>query len=311
MQDSSPSTHRLTFCPGADELRVETRAHAIHFHCPMPHLAGPPDQCLATGTGIRPIEEGALLEAPDGSLSGVLLAEPDRPLEQAAEQLFTRLFSLLEGRHIRRIWNFVPAINARVDGRENYLAFNAGRHRAFTRLSGEIQPGALPAASALGIRGNRLGLAFSAGATEVALFENPLQVPACRYPERYGKLPPLFARGSRSRTGSDGVWHLSGTASIQGSDTIGASIDVQLATTIENTRVVLERMDVPPDLPGCWKVFLRHADHLAPARAILENAWPDAGHHWLYLLADICRADLLVEIEAAFDTTCQPTHAHA
>lgn len=310
MQDSQPTTPRLVFIPGAGHLRVEVGPGGIRFACPMPRLAGPASQCLATGAGTREIGDGALLEGPDGDLAGVLLAGESLPLEEAAESLFTRLFSLLEGRPVRRIWNFVPAINERLDGRENYLAFNAGRHRAFTRLWGEIQPDALPAASALGITGDRFGLAFSAGSSAVDLFENPLQVPACCYPERYGKLPPLFARGSRSRHGGEEIWHLSGTSSITGSDTIGSGIGEQLANTIENCRVVLGKMAVPADLPGRWKVFLRHADDLETARAALEKAWPDSIHEWLFLRADICRASLLVEIEAVFDTANRSAMVH-
>ena len=310
MQDSHPTTTRLTFVPGAGHLSVGIGADGIRFACPMPRLAGPSSQCLATGSLARAIDGGALLDGPDGDLSGVLLAEENIPLEEASEKLFTRLFSLLDGRQIRRIWSFVPAINERVDGRENYLAFNAGRHAAFTRLWGEIVPDALPAASALGIDGARLGLAFSAGPSPVSLFENPLQVPACCYPERYGKLPPLFARGARARYGEEEVWHLSGTASIKGSDTIGSDINKQLANTIENSKVVLERMAVPADLPGSWKVFLRHAGDLEAARAALESAWPDAAHQWLFLRADICRASLLVEIEAVFDTASRAVLTH-
>ena len=311
MQDSQPTTSRLTFLPGANRLRVDVDADGIRFGCPMRRLAGPDSQCLATGNSTRDVGDGALLDGPDGDLAGVLLAEENIPLEEASEKLFSRLFSLLDGRHIRRIWSFVPAINQRVDGRENYLAFNAGRHRAFTGLWGEILPDALPAASALGIDGARLGLAFSAGPAGVSLFENPLQVPACWYPERYGKLPPLFARGSRARYGEEEVWHLSGTASIKGSDTIGSTIEEQLANTIENSRVVLDRMTVPAGLPGCWKVFLRHADDLETARAALESAWPEAAHQWLYLRADICRSSLLVEIEAVFDTANRSALTHA
>lgn len=311
MQDFPPSsTPRLTFVPGADHLSVDVGPDGIRFGCPMPHLAGPARQSLAVGHSARDIGHGALLSGPDDGLAGVLLAEEGLPLEDASEKLFSRLFSLLDGRPIHRIWSFVPAINDRVEGRENYLAFNAGRHRAFSGLWGEILPDFLPAASALGIGGERLGLAFAAGAGEVALFENPLQVPACWYPERYGRLPPLFARGARVRSGGGDTWHLSGTASIKGSETKGSDIREQLANTIENSRVVLERMGVPAEQPGCWKVFLRHATDLEPARAALETAWPDAAHEWLFLRADICRADLLVEIEAVFDTAGQPAPAN-
>jgi enamine deaminase RidA (YjgF/YER057c/UK114 family) len=309
MREFTPYRSRLTFHPGAGRLAVEAEATGIRLFCPMPRLAGPDHQCLATGSRVRPLEGGALIEGNDGDVSGVLLAEQDSPLELATERLYFRFLDLLGSRRIRRVWVFVPAINRHMDGQENYLAFNAGRHRALTRWFGEISTAALPAASVLGIGGDRLGLAFSAGVTPVTHFENPLQVPACCYPERYGKFPPLFARGASTGSGSDRIWHLSGTASIQGSETIGDEISRQTVTTIENCRIVLDRMGVPPDLPGCWKVFLRHAEDLDAARSLIEMAWPSSAHQWLYLRADICRPDLLVEIEALFDSTCHPAFA--
>ncbi len=307
MQEISSTNSRLTFHPGAEHLTVEVHPAGIRLQCPMPHLAGPDHQSLGTGVRVLTLDDGALIEGANGDLSGVLLAEEGLPLEAATERLYIRFHALLGNQRIRRIWVFVPAINQRVDGQENYLSFNAGRHRALTNLFGEICPGTLPAASVLGIGGDRLGLAFTAGESPVAHFENPLQVPACCYPERYGEFPPLFARGASTRSGRYDVWHLSGTASIQGSDTIGDEISRQTATTIENCRIVIDRMGVPPDLPGRWKVFLRHAGDLEVARALIEKAWPSAAHQWLYLQADICRPELLVEIEAIFDSTCRAT----
>jgi len=47
-----------------------------------------------------------------------------------------------------------------------------------------------------------------------------------------------------------------------------------------------------------FKVYLRRAEDVVAARARLERELFEAGDHVSYLRADICRAELLVEIEA-------------
>jgi hypothetical protein len=130
--------------------------------------------------------------------------------------------------------------------------------------------------------------------------ENPLQIPARLYPERYGKIPPLFARGSIVHGPEGATRHLSGTSSIRASETRGLGFSDQLAITMENIAVMLDKMDVAPGSPACWKVFLRDRRDLTECQDSMAIHHPGSIGRTLFLEADICRRDLLLEIEAIF-----------
>jgi enamine deaminase RidA (YjgF/YER057c/UK114 family) len=302
-----PHTHcqprSLIFRANASLLSANATESGVVLDCPMPWLAGPTSQTLAVGGEPIAIDDGWLLR--DGeSLAGVLIGSAGAPLGHESWRLYRRLFALTAGLSRYRIWNFVPQINAIPDGTENYVAFNVGRHQAYSETFGGIHQADLSAASAVGIADGPLALAFTAGPQPVSFFENPLQTPAADYPPRYGEKAPLFARSSRV-TGPNGsaCWHLSGTASIRSSETIGTDFDRQLEVTLENIEHLLAVMEVPAVRASAWKVFLRHRKDLAACRQRLAAAYPVEIDRMMFLEADICRQDLLLEIEALFDST--------
>lgn len=300
MRHATSHSKALIFRSGAGATGVSVADGGLFLDCSMPWLAGPASQLLAQGGGPVPADEGWLLQDGD-TQAGVLLGTAGAPLEAEALRLYRRLFALTRGLNRYRIWNLVPHINAVVAGEENYRAFNTGRHRAFTEEFGGIHPRDLSAASAVGIKGGGLAVAFVAGPGSVDHFENPLQIPSARYPDRYGKNAPLFARGSRIRAaGGSTWWHLSGTASIRASETIGSDFPRQLETTLENIERMLSVMVVPASRHATWKVFLRDRRHLEPCRQRLAEVYPAEVDQMMFVEADICRRDLLVEIEAIF-----------
>ena len=301
---SLQSFHRLVFKAGSVRTSIQREGNDTVFACAMPWLAGPRTHILAHGDHWQCVGDDWLLSTDDG-LAGILTSAIDGPLDRQAEVLYQKLFALTDGLNLHRIWNFVPLINAIGGGVENYVAFNAGRHRGFQNHFGTDCLSRLPAASALGTQSGPLALVFTAGTTRVENFENPLQVPAPEYPARYGKNPPLFARGSRI-DGHDGPhWHLSGTASIRGSETIGSSLAEQIAVTLENIQTVLDFMHVPESAKAVWKVFLRRPADLTECRRLLAKLAPAGLKQAMFLHADICRSDLLLEIEGIYELAAQ------
>lgn len=290
----------LIFRAGAAATRVDAAGGGLRLDCPMPWLAGPETQTLATGAALVRGDDGWLLQGAE-LMAGVLVGDGGASLEDEAFQLYRRMFAATRGLNRYRIWNYVPGINAVVAGVENYMAFNSGRYRAFTEQFGGIHAQDLSAASAVGTQGGSLAVAFVAGPDPVSHFENPLQTPSACYPERYGKKSPLFARGSRIQA-ADGAtcWHLSGTASIRGSETIGGDFARQLDITLENIERLLREMAVPAERQAAWKVFLRNPGDLEACRRRLALAYPAEVERMMFLEADICRGDLLLEIEAMF-----------
>ncbi|MDB6069230.1 MAG: hypothetical protein JWL81_401 [Verrucomicrobiales bacterium] len=272
---------------------------------PMPWLAGPREELIATGTPLTGPEgkDGLFLtKLPDGGLVGAAVAPPDLDPHAAARFLYSRMLSSLSGNRLQRIWNYIPGINAEGNGLENYRAFNAGRQAAFITAHGPDFVPRLPAASALGTNGGRMALCFLAGPGEPRHVENPEQVPAFEYPAEYGASPPSFARATTVSDASRQSYFLSGTASIKGHASLGADFAQQAGLTFDNVRLMFSRMALPPGTPGAWKIFLRHRADLPAAQAALAAAFPEALPDAMFLEADICRASLLLEVEATFHT---------
>ena len=271
----------------------------------MAWLAGPRQEVIALG---GPVEKdgGFFLTKSEDRLAGIVLAPDGLDPHDAAKSLYAGMLARLNGRSLYRVWNYVPGINHEVDGLENYHAFNAGRHEAFNAAYGPDFDQRLPAASALGIQGDRLALCFLAGRAPARHFENPEQVPAFKYPSQYGPTPPSFARGTVvNHAGGEGCY-LSGTASIKGHLSLGTGFTEQAGLTFDNVRLMFERMELPARAAGSWKVFLRHRTDLAACQAAFAAAFPDALANAMFLEADICRRALLLEVEATFQ---QPAFA--
>jgi len=163
----------------------------------------------------------------------------------------------------------------------------------------------VPAASALGTSaGGPLTVYFIAGKGAGTPIENPRQVPAYDYPEVYGKFSPSFSRATLANRVTGHMLFISGTASIVGHHTVHlGDVVAQTRETLHNIRAVVDEANrvagavlyAPERLK--YKVYLRRSEDIAAVVgecATLTGVGPPP----VYLHADICRADLLVEIEA-------------
>lgn len=230
--------------------------------------------------------------------------------EAVAHRVYADLFATLREHGnpaLLRLWNYLPRITSDGGGLERYRQFNIGRQRAFLEAGQAAFEGA-PAACALGLRtGGGLSLRFVAGHTPVRALENPRQVPAYRYPERYGPRAPTFSRAALAPLG-EGMLALlvSGTASIVGHESLHAGDTLaQLDETLRNLRALIEAARAQSSAPFSLEdsspvIYLRHA-HEAPAvRERLAQALGGPSRFMreaLFLEADICRPELDIEIE--------------
>jgi len=228
------------------------------------------------------------------------------PLQQATESAYRQVFALLDTLHypyLFRFWNYIADINTHSFGLERYRQFNMGRQDAFLAHGRDVV-GNVPAACALGLAQGPLTIAFLAGRVAPLNIENPRQVSAYQYPQQYGPRSPTFSRASLVRLGQDEVLFVSGTASVVGHATMHpADVVAQTRETMTNIEAVLAEANrlagqTKFDLASLhYKVYVRHPADLAQIRTELERivgAAPNA----IYLQADVCRQDLLLEIEA-------------
>jgi enamine deaminase RidA (YjgF/YER057c/UK114 family) len=280
--------------PGQPALRVA-----------MPVLAGSGAETVLADAPEPALRDGFTLYDRGALLAGFAEEAPGLDPESSAQDLYGRLFSVTSGLHLYRIWNYVPRINAVTDGMENYQRFCRGRSLAFEeKFGGEFQR-ALPSASAVGMAAGPLAVAFLAGRATPRHFENPRQTPAFKYPPKYGPRPPSFSRATAVKSGGESMVFISGTAAIRGHASVAErDFDGQLACTLENLELIGQAAGVGPGLGSAaeWrrslKIFLRHKADLGPAQARLGRDLLRAGDAVSFIQADICRSDLLVEIEA-------------
>jgi chorismate lyase / 3-hydroxybenzoate synthase len=232
-----------------------------------------------------------------GSESGALL----RATEIAYQEVFDVL-SETGHPHLIRIWNYLPQINAQSDGDERYRYFNSARQTAFLK-SGRAIMGTVPAACALGSpAGSPLCVYFLAARRPPKMIENPRQTSAYHYPPKFGRHSPIFSRACLWGESSSSKLFISGTASIVGHETIHrGDVIAQTRETLVNIGALLgEANRVVGSTRYCLdalqlKVYVRRPADLAAIKATLSSRTAAAA---IYLKADICREDLLVEIEA-------------
>jgi chorismate lyase / 3-hydroxybenzoate synthase len=247
-----------------------------------------------------PVQSGAfndLVFAHDGEFlfCAGFIASSDRYTE-ATRKAYGDAFALVRELNfpkIFRMWNFIPDINdENAEGLEVYRDFCRGRAIAFE----EDYAGAsgMPAATGIGTWGDGVGFYFLAcRESAIRHVENARQTPAYEYPQRYGPKAPSFARGTQLRD----TLFVSGTASILGHETVHAGdLHKQWDVAVANIAHLIGTQHYALRDLDQIKVYYRRATDLPAVMTLAARAF-HADANIRYLKVDVCRADLLVEIE--------------
>ena len=305
---SSPSTHPMA-------LVSFGHTPAQQIPCPLivPDLPQLDDsQRYEIWTSDRPVRfntEGRMSTAANGEclIGSIHLEEtPGLTLDTITYQAYRELLMRLRDwgyPYLWRMWNYFPRINGDQEGLERYRRFCVGRHQAFSESLYGF-PFSLPAATAVGTQSGPLHIMFLAGARPAVHLGNPRQLHAYDYPSEYGPRSPSFARATLVQSEQDGLLLISGTASIVGHATRHTGqTGEQTRESIHNVLAVLEhagslagtdRLGRPNH--AMYKVYVRDRDMLGDIRRMTERS--SLPHrHLIFLQGDLCRKELLVEIE--------------
>jgi chorismate lyase/3-hydroxybenzoate synthase len=264
-----------------------------------PLSPGPTEEVWSAGGSVSRVDfEGGTAAADDQRLFVAIEAEAAHGpgIEAAALDVYGILLRGLERAgypHALRIWNYVPSIHETSAGIDRYMRFCKGRSEAFAAYYGQGFPERLPAASAVGCPGRRLVVHALASREAGRHVENPRQVAAYRYPERYGPKSPSFARGTVT---SKGRIFVSGTSSIVGHESVFPGDPTrQTEETMRNIAAVIAAAG--GGRLSSLRVYVRFPEQLETIRsAILDSTGTPVPTAWLQ--AQVCREELLVEIEA-------------
>lgn len=251
------------------------------------------------------------------TLVSVRIAEAARLAPEEFERLTAEAYAYIASelrdkpaRHPVRFWNYIPGIHRPAGERlDRYMVFNAGRFKACSDWFGgpESFDRLLATASGVGHAGDDLVIHALASAEPGVAVENPRQVPPYKYSRRFGPRPPCFARAMvlAPRSGRRMIL-IGGTASIVGEESIHVGdLAGQTRETLVNLDALIRHAT---EVAGCaapvnaLRTFTDlRVYHTRPAdRVALEGLVGAAvgdSCHVEYIPADLCRAELMVEIE--------------
>jgi enamine deaminase RidA (YjgF/YER057c/UK114 family) len=230
--------------------------------------------------------------------------------------------------HVVRTWFYLGGITEREADHQRYQELNRARTDFYhdvrfrcSLLNPNAPLGVYPASTGIGMAGNGLVLSCLALETRrddmfLLSLENPQQTPAYAYHPKYSPQSPKFSRAVALVLGDYVTTWISGTASIVNSESCHVGdVAKQTEQTIDN----IERLIAPENfalhgVKGAGshlhdvakiRVYLKRAQDLAKCRAVCERRFGQVPV--LYAVADVCRPELLVEIEGvAFTRYPQP-----
>lgn len=288
--------------------------------------ANPVPGALIAAIDLRPIDQPTLFEgwwyrgavnrlqrgnvqlAECDHFTAALIQKPETDpsaIRELTRDAYRELYASLDiAKHDRivRIWNYFGQINRGSEDRERYRQFSIGRAEAFEEIG--ITDEFLPPGTAIGtVADSTLSIIALASNNGFLPCENPRQLSAYCYPAEHGPRSPKFSRGGMVSFADSQLFLMSGTASIVGHRSAHPlDTAAQTLETLRNIKSLLAQTD---DEGSEWsskviRVYLRNPEDRAQTAPIVERWLADSGFQLAYLQGDICRTELLVEIDGVF-----------
>lgn len=209
-----------------------------------------------------------------------------------------------------RQWNYIENILGLESNKQRYQEFNNVRAEYYSNHFNET---GFPAATGIGMKYGGIIIEFVAVDAPEARslpLDNPQQVAAHEYSpvvlngeNNLPKSPPKFERARYLEMFGQKQLFISGTASIRGEKTAGTgNPEEQTRITIENIQHLYSDERIQPlsgnsvkPTYGHARVYLKNRKDFPVVKKTFKTFYGNLPV--VYLLADICREDLLVEIE--------------
>lgn len=257
---------------------------------------------------------------------GAQSVHPDLNILASSTASFNYLHDLydhlgLTFNNIVRQWNYVGEILSKetIDGRDrqHYQMFNETRSNFYKHYRTCTD---FPAATGIGML--YLGVcidSFSVTGNEnlkIIPVNSPVQSESYKYGQQVlvgtpdcslkQNQPPQFERAKLIALNNASRLLISGTAAILGEETVGiGDVEEQTRITIKNIQALSSAENLKskfpeiksiPDTYSYIRVYVKYKDDISKVREICKKAYGNTPA--TYVVADICRDNLLVEIEA-------------
>jgi enamine deaminase RidA (YjgF/YER057c/UK114 family) len=248
-------------------------------------------------------------------LIGNVQAAGNRFCRENAENAFESFENLLKKaglpvHSVIRQWNYIENILGMEGEKQRYQEFNNVRSEFY---ASHFNQTGFPAATGIGMNRGGVIIEFVAVNSTDAVslpLDNPVQTAAHGYSqnvlvgnETSQKSTPKFERARYLEIFGKKMVFISGTASIRGEKTLGQDNPAeQTRITIENIRQlyspeVLSKINTGPLRPryGHARVYVKNRKDFVTIKKTFQRFFGKLPV--VYIVADICREDLLVEIE--------------
>jgi enamine deaminase RidA (YjgF/YER057c/UK114 family) len=246
--------------------------------------------------------------------AGSLHREGRTAYEQSLEVFESMQRALAQGgasfEDVVRVWLYQGSITEEVHGVERYRELNRARTDFFANIPFDKRPlrsprnghAIYPASTGIGTRCHGLitaCMALQSKRDDVSLLglENPLQISAFDYPKEYSVKSPKFARAMAVRVGNHVTTWISGTASIVNAEKLIAPENFARHGWADAGATLADLAKI--------HVYVKHPEDFDKVRQVCERRLGRLPA--IYAVADVCRPDLLVEIEGVAFSSIRQT----
>jgi enamine deaminase RidA (YjgF/YER057c/UK114 family) len=238
---------------------------------------------------------------------------------------FTDMLQVLENEgmnmdNVVRQWNYIGHILhiERRGGKaiQNYQVFNEVRSQYYKKYRNGKD---FPAATGIGTSAQGVSIDFYAVEEYKEVINVPVDNEHQQNPYAYGqdvlvgvalsnrnkKEPPQFERARLLAFPGNTTLFVSGTASIVGEKTVGVNdLKRQIDTTVRHIKTLTDSNNIKKHVPDfvttsanylLLRIYVKHEKDFGAVRNMCEQIYP--GTPMIFVKADVCRDDLLVEIE--------------
>lgn len=248
--------------------------------------------------------------------AGIVPIDLGAPIGVQSHEVFEVISRILERegygvQDIVRQWNFIERITHVGQSGQHYQLFNDARTEFYAHVDWSA---GYPAATGIGTTHGGVMVEIDAGQAlgeaKIVALDNSLQVAAHEYSEQVllgseRLSTPKFERAKAVDYGGGEVQiYISGTAAIRGEQSLtGVDVAGQTVSTLENIEYLVgcENMkkhgifvDSEPQI-RLFRVYLKFRSDFLKAKDVISKRYPTVPT--LYVITDVCRDELLIEIE--------------
>lgn len=251
----------------------------------------------------------------------VLAKNIQNNIKAQSEEVFTHIENILhiEGYNIDSIvrqWNYIERITDFEGEYQHYQSFNDARSHFYSKADWD---NGYPAATGIGTQHGGIMVDVIARMAKKENYrcvplDNELQVAAYDYSQEVligaedkifkEKSTPKFERAKAITDEKQGIVYISGTAAIRGEESLtDVGIEEQTRITIENIKYLISKANLNKAgihaISDCsinmLRVYLKNAEDTRIVKNYMNKLF--SAIPVSYLLADVCREELLIEIE--------------